>query len=286
MKHSRISLIALLLLSVLIGNSYGQIELPAPSPTATFSQKVGLTEVNINYSRPSKKGREVFGNLIPYGKLWRTGANNATKITFADDVKIGGKELPAGTYALFTIPGENKWTVIFNKNVNQGGTGNYKESEDALRVTVKPITIPGTVETFQINIEDVKPASALIELLWESTLVQIPLEVSIDERIMASIENSMKISPNAYQQAALYYQQSGKDLNQALEWMDKAVKIYEANERNVFWIYRQKSLIEADLKKYDDAIKTAEVSLAQAKEAGNDDYIKMNTESIAAWSKK
>ena len=140
MKHSRISLITLLLLSVFIGSSYGQIELPAPSPTATFSQKVGLTEVSINYSRPSKKGRAVFGDLIPYGKLWRTGANNATKFTFSDDVKIDGKDLPAGTYALFTIPGDNEWTIIFNKNFNQGGTADYKESEDALRVTVKPVS--------------------------------------------------------------------------------------------------------------------------------------------------
>lgn len=286
MKHCRITLSTLLLLSVFVGNSYGQIELPAPSPTATFSQKVGLTEVSINYSRPSKKGRTIFGDLISYGKVWRTGANSATKFTFSDDVRIGGKDLPAGTYALFTIPGDNEWTIIFNKNYDQWGAGNYKESEDALRVSIKPITIPATIETFQINIEDVKPASALIELLWESTLVQIPIEVSIDERIMASIENAMTISPNAYQQAALYYQQSGKDLNQALEWMDKALKIHEANGRNVFWIYRQKSLIEADLKKYNDAIKTAEVSLAKAKEAGNDDYIKMNTESIAEWSKK
>jgi len=285
MKHSRISLITIILFSVIIGNSYGQIELPAASTTATFSQKVGLTEVTINYSRPSKKGRTIYGDLVPYGKLWRTGANNATTFTFSDDVKIGGKDLPAGKYALFTIPGENEWTVIFNKNYNQGGTGNYKESEDALRVSIKPIKIPATIETFSINLEDVKPTSALIELLWESTIIQIPLEVSIDERIMAAIDDAMSISPNAYSQAAAYYHQSGKDLNQAIEWMDKALEIHEANGRNVFWMYRQKSLIEADLKKYKDAIKTAEISLAKAKEAGNDDYIKMNTESIAEWSK-
>jgi hypothetical protein len=224
--------------------------------------------------------------LIPYGKLWRTGANNATKFTFSDDVKIGGKDLSAGTYALFTIPGENEWTVIFNKNYNQGGTANYKESEDALRVSIKPVTIPATIETFQINIENVKPSSALIELLWESTLVQIPIEVSIDERIMASIEQSLTVGPGTYQQAALYYQQSGKDLTQALAWMNKALKIHEAEGRNVFWMYRQKSLIEADMKKYSDAVATAKVSLDKAKEAGNEGYVKMNTESIAEWSKK
>ena len=286
MNYRRISIIALAVLCTFIGNSFGQIELPAPSPTAAFSQKVGLTEVSINYSRPSKKGRAIFGDLVPYDKLWRTGANSATKISFSDDVKIGGKDLPAGTYALFTIPGEKEWTIIFNKNSNQSGTGNYKESEDALRLTVKSRKIEDTIETLFIIIEDVKPTSAVIELGWESTIVHVPLEVSIDERIMASIEQAMTVGPGTYQQAALYYQQSGKDLTQALEWMSKALKIHEAEGRNVFWMYRQKSLIEADMKKYSDAVTTAKVSLEKAKEAGNDDYVKMNTESIAEWSKK
>ena len=286
MNYSRISLIALLLLSVCFGNSFGQIVLPAPSPTATFSQKVGLTDVTINYSRPSKKGRTIFGDLVPYGKLWRTGANMATKFTFSDDVKIGGKDLPAGSYALFTMPGENEWTIIFNKNFNQGGTGDYKESEDVLRVTVKSKKIQDTIETLFLNIEDVTPTSAVIELGWESTIVHIPLEVNVDDRIMASIKQSMTISPNTYQQAALYYQQSGKDLNQALEWMNKAIQLFEADGSNVFWVYRQKSLLQADMKKYSDAIATAKIGLEKAKEAKNDDYVKMNTESIAEWSKK
>lgn len=286
MKNSKISLITLITLIAFVGNSFGQIELPAPSPTATFSQKIGLTDVSINYSRPSIKGRTVYGDLVPFGKLWRTGANRATKFTFSDDVKIGGKDLAAGTYALFTIPGENEWTIIFNTNFNQGGTGNYKESEDALRVKIKSVKIPATIETFSIHLEDVKPTSALIEILWESTIVQIPLEVSIDERIMTSIDKAMKIGPNAYQQAANYYHQSGKDLNQALAWMDEALKIHEADGNNVFWIYRQKSLIQADMKKYKDAIATAKVSLKKATEAKNDDYVKMNNKSIATWSKK
>lgn len=286
MNYKNRSLIALFVLLGWISNSYGQIELPAPSPNATFTQKVGLTEVTINYSRPSMKGRKIFGDLVPFGKLWRTGANMATKISFADDVKIGGNDLKGGTYALFTIPGEKEWTVILNKNYNQGGTGNYKESEDAVRLNVKPVKIDDKIETFMINLENVKPSSAMIELGWESTIVHIPLEVSIDERIMASIENSLTISPNTYNQAALYYHQSGKDLNQALEWMNKALEMHEANGRNVYWMYRQKSLIQADMKKYDDAVKTAEISLAKATEAGNDDYIKMNNESITEWGKK
>lgn len=286
MKYRQISLMTLLALFVFAGNGIAQIELPAPSPTATFTQKVGLTEVTINYSRPSMKGRTIYGDLVPFDKLWRTGANMATKLTFADDVKIGGQDLKAGTYALFTIPGKDEWTIIFNTNYNQGGTGRYKESEDALRIKAKPIAIDGEIETFQINLENIRPSSAVIELAWESTIVHIPLEVSIDDRIMASIEKSMTIGPGTYQAAASYYHQSGKDLNQALEWMSKAIEMHEENGRNVFWLYRQKSLIQADMENYNDAIATAKVSLEKATEASNDDYIKMNKESIEAWSKK
>ena len=139
-----------------------QIETPQPSPTATFSQKVGLTDVKITYSRPSVKGRKIFGDLVPYGQLWRTGANMATKFEFSDDVKIEGQDIPAGTYALFTIPGEEEWTVIFNKNWQQGGTGNYKEEEDAIRFTVKPGDMPMSVETLVIDINNVTSTSSSI----------------------------------------------------------------------------------------------------------------------------
>lgn len=287
MNIRQISLVSLVLFGLVISDAMAQIELPAPSPLAKLSQKVGLTDVEIEYSRPSMKGRTIYGDLVPYDKLWRTGANMATKVSFSDDVKIDGKELAAGTYALFTIPGKEEWTIIFNKNYNQGGTGRYDEAEDALRVTAKAFSMGDiAVETFMISIDNVKPDAATIGILWESTYVGVPLSVSIDERIMASIDRAMSISPGTYNQAALYYQQSGKDLNQALEWINKAIEMHEANGRNVFWIYRQKSLIEADMKKYSDAVKTAEASLAKAKEAGNDDYVKMNTESIAEWSKK
>lgn len=286
MKQTRISLLMLLITCLVYVSASAQIETPAPSPTAIFTQKVGLTDVTIDYSRPSMKGRKIYGDLVPFGKLWRTGANMATKLTFSDDVKIGDKDLKAGTYALFTIPGKDEWTVIFNTNINQGGTGNYKESEDALRITAKPVTMDATVETFLIDIQNVQPSSAKIELVWENTFVQIPLEVSIDDKIEASIQRAMNPNPNNYYAAAVYYREAGKDLNQALAWINECIKIHEAADRNVFWVYRQKSLIEADLKKYSDAVKTAETSLAKATEAGNDDYIKMNKESIAEWSKK
>jgi hypothetical protein len=288
MKQMRISLLMLLITCLAFGTASAQIETPASSQLAKFSQKVGLTDVSVEYSRPSMKGRKIYGNLVPFGALWRTGANMATKLTFSDDVKIGGKDLKAGTYALFTIPGKDEWTIILSTNINQGGTGTYKESEDALRVNVKPKTMDATVETFLISLEDVQMNKAMIEIVWENTVVHIPLEVSIDARIEASIQKTLNPSPSAndYFAAATYYREAGKDLNQALSWINECIKIHEAANRNVFWVYRQKSLIEADMKKYPDAIKTANISLAKATEAKNDDYIKMNKESIAEWSKK
>ncbi|MDZ7605971.1 MAG: DUF2911 domain-containing protein [Cyclobacteriaceae bacterium] len=280
--------IALALFCLAIFTANAQVEMPSPSPTATISQKVGLTDVSIEYSRPSMKGRQIYGNLVPYGKIWRTGANMATKLTFGDDVKIAGKDLKAGTYALFTIPGEKEWTVIFNKNANQGGTADYKEEEDALRVTIPAINIaPTKVETFLINIEDMKASSAVIEIIWESTVVQVPLEVLVDERVVASIQKTLAGSPKAgdYFTAAVYYRENGKDLKQALTWINEAIKLNEASGTNAFWVYRQKSLIEADMKDYKSAIATAQIGLVKAVDARNDDYIKMNTESIAEWNK-
>jgi hypothetical protein len=288
MKHIKKISIALSLLCMTIVTANAQIEMPSASPAAKISQKVGLTDVSIEYSRPSIKGRQIFGDLVPYGKLWRTGANMATKLTFSDDVKIGGKDLKAGTYALFTIPGEKEWTVILSKNANQSGTGSYKEEEDALRVTIAAIDIaPIKVETFFINVEDIKATSAIIEIIWESTVVQVPLEVSVDERVMASIQKTLAGSPKAgdYFSAAVYYRENGKDLKQSLTWMNEAIKLNEASGTNAFWMYRQKSLIEADMKDYKAAVATAQIGLEKAIQAKNDDYIKMNTESIAEWNK-
>ncbi len=262
-----------------------QIELPAPSPTATFSQKVGLTDVEIIYSRPSVKERKIFGGLVQYGELWRTGANRATKITFSDKVKIGGMALDAGSYALFTIPGEKEWVVIFNTRAEQSGSGQYKQEEDAIRLNVKPIMHGHIHETFTISIDDVRNTSATINLIWENTQVKIPLEVEVDERVMAAIDRALNVNPNDYYQAALYYMDSGRDLNQALDWMNKAMDAREEQGGAPFWMHRQKALLLADMKKYDDAIASAATSLDLAKKANNMDYVRMNEASIAEWKK-
>lgn len=154
-------------------------EKPAPSPLGKVYQRVGVTDVEVEYSRPGMKGRSIFtaDGLVPHGKLWRTGANRASKITFSTDVMIGGKTVPAGTYAIFSIPAAGKWTVIFNSNPDQGGTGNYEESKDVVRVTAETQTLPFSVETFTMGINNVQPTSADLLIYWDTTLVSVPISV-------------------------------------------------------------------------------------------------------------
>ncbi len=260
-----------------------QINTPQPSPLSTVEQKVGLTDCKIVYSRPSAKGRVIFGDLVPFDVTWRTGANMSTKVSFSTDVKIAGKDLPKGEYALYTIPGKTEWTIIFHKNLTYGGTGGdkYTTDEDALRVNIKSTQYPAAIETFTLGFSDITATSANIELLWENTQVNIPVTVDYDADVMKQIESAMKISGNTYYAAARYYLDNDKDLNQALVWMDKAL---EDGEK--YWMLRQKSLMLAKLGRYKEAIAVAEKSKTLATEAKNNDYIKMNDESIAEWKKK
>lgn len=262
-----------------------QISVPQPSPLGSIEQKVGLTEISITYSRPSVKGRTIFGKLVPYDVMWRTGANASTKIKFSDDVTIANELVPAGEYALYTIPGEHEWTVILHKNLKYWGTGgkNYKEEEDQLRFVVQADNNhPIKVESMTFNICNISKESCQIELLWDNTRVFFNVDTEVDSRVMAEIEEKMKgVSASTYYQSARYYLENDKDLEQALEWINMALA---DNEK--FWVLRQKSLIQAKLGKYDDAIKTAERSKELATEAGNDHYVMLNTDSIAEWSKK
>jgi hypothetical protein len=257
-----------------------QIRMPAPSPLARYEQRVGLTDIIITYSRPGIKDRVIFGDLVPYDKLWRTGANMATKIEFSDDVKIEGKELKAGTYAIFTIPGRDTWTVIFNSNYNQGGTGQYKESEDVLRVSVKPESMAEKMETFTIDVNDITDSGANLWFLWENTAVPVQIEVDVDDKVMADIQQALDPASDAgnYFMAATYYYNTDRDLDQALEWINKSIEL--GNKR--FWVVHLKANI---LKKKGDcveAIKAAEESKAMAKEAGSDDYIALNDKLITS----
>lgn len=275
--------ILFLTVSILTFVAEAQVSTPAPSPLGTLSQRVGLTDIKIEYSRPSLRGRRMFGENLPYNEIWRVGANASTKLTFSEDVKISGNALPKGMYALYAIPGPYEWTIIVNKNITLWGADGYKEEEDAFRFKVKPETTSNKVETLTIDVANIKDEAADIELAWENTKVTFNVTMDTDSKVMTSIKRAMDGTPgDTYFQAAVYYLEHGKDLNQALEWMNKAVE--KGGER--FWVLRQKSLIEAKLGKTPDAIKSAERSLALAKEAKNNDYVRMNERSLAEWKKK
>lgn len=280
-KVNNILIFSLLLTTSLINYlNAQQIRMPAPSPLAELKLTVGLTDISIAYSRPSVKDRVIFGDLIPYGKLWRTGANMATKITFSDNVKIEGQELAAGSYAFFTIPGENEWTLIFNSVADQAGTSQYDESLDVVRVKVKPETLQGGVETLLIDINGIRNDHAYLILAWENTVVSAKIDVNTDAAVMADIERAMDPASEAgkYWAAANYYFQTDRDLAQALEWINKSIEL----GNNQFWVVHVKARIQQMLGDCNGAISTAEASKKLAQEAGNDDYIALNDKLIAA----
>ncbi|MBK8347930.1 MAG: DUF2911 domain-containing protein [Saprospiraceae bacterium] len=260
-----------------------QIKTPAASPSAKLEASVGLTTVNLDYSRPSKNGRKIFGELVPYDVMWRTGANKNSIITFSDDVMIGGSEVKKGSYAVFSKPGKASWEVYFYSDTENWGTPEkWDETKVAAKVTVSPLQVSNN-ETFTLNLANVTNESCHLEILWDNVLVPVKIEVPTDKKVSANITQVMA-GPSAgdYYNAARYYREAKKDLKQALAWMNKSIEM--GNDK--FWVLRQKSLIEADMGDYKAAIATANLSLAKAKEAANNDYIKMNMDSIGAWSKK
>lgn len=279
---------ALFIALIISVSAMAQIETPMPSPTATLEQKVGLTDVKIIYSRPGAKDRVVFGDLVPYGTMWRTGANSSTKISFSDKVMINGKEVPAGTYALYTIPGKDEWTVIIHKNTTHSGTGgdNYKEEEDLMRFQVKPERLNDKVETFTIDIQHNEMDHAKLMMSWENTQIAFEIKAPVNEKIEAMIEQTLNPGGTQYYRAASYYHDSGKELDKALEYINIALEKYEAAGWKPYWVGRRKALILADLGQTKDAIKAAEQSTEWAKAEGADNYVKMNDASIAEWKKK
>jgi hypothetical protein len=253
------------------------VKLPQASSAQTITQGFGLGKVTLSYSRPNTKGRKIFGAMEPFDKVWRTGANAATSITFTDAVKVGGQELAAGTYGLFTIPGKDEWTVIFNKDAKQWGAYEYKEAEDVLRIKVKPVKLKEKVETFTIQFANVLPTTAQIQLAWENTGLNIDLSTEIDAQVMASIDEAMKGEKKPYFAAAQYYYENGKDLNKALEWANAA----EAADGKAPWVKLWKGRIQ--LKKGDKAgaIATAEAGIKLATEAKIEEYVRLNSALLA-----
>jgi hypothetical protein len=278
-----------MLLVLLFANIYveAQVKTPQASPLAKIDQVVGLTNIQIEYSRPSAKGRTVYGDLVPFGKHWRTGANANTTVSFSEDVKIAGKDLKKGKYALFTTPKADSWDVIFYTDTNNWGLPEeWNEAKVALKVTVKPETTTKSVESFSIFLNNLTNDSGVMELSWERTTVAIPFSVPTQEAAMKSIEKTLA-GPAAgdYFAAAQYFYQTNNDLNKALSWVTTAVSLTAKNTDVPYWYLRLKSLIQAKLGDKKGAIVTAKESLNLAVKAGNGDYEKMNKDSIAEWSK-
>ncbi|GAB5399999.1 MAG: DUF2911 domain-containing protein [Aureisphaera sp.] len=259
-----------------------QVKTPAPSTSQKIEQQVGLTDVTLEYSRPSMKGRTIFGGLVPHGKLWRTGANKNTAITFSDDVMIGGKDVKAGTYAIFTKPNAKSWEVIFYSDASNWGTPQkWDDTKVAAKVEAQVYQLPVSIETFTMSFDDIKNDTANLGIMWENSYVGVPISFHTDKAVTASIESVMNgPSDRDYYQAAVYYLEAGKDINKAKTWIEKAI---EMREKPAFWYHRQQSLIYAKAGDKNAAIKAAKKSLALAKEAGNEDYVALNSKSLDVW---
>jgi hypothetical protein len=255
-----------------------QLKVPAPSPLGTVKQAVGLSDITIEYSRPGVKNRVIFGDVVPFGKVWRTGANAATKITFGEDVKVEGNAVPAGTYAIYTVPNKDNWEVMLYKDLTMGGNvADYKKENELLRFTAKPKSLSEKVETFTIDVADVTASSANIEMNWEKTRVSFSVVSDIDSKIMKNIETNVVNDNRPYFQAASYYYDNNKDLAKASEWADKAI----ASNPKAFWMVMLKAKIQAKQNDKKGAVASAEKVIALATEAKNDDYVAMAKKLIA-----
>lgn len=254
-----------------------QFRTPAPSPTQTIKQEFGIGSVELSYSRPNIKGRKVFGDLVPFGQVWRTGANGATTLTFSDDVTIGGTKLPAGKYGLLTIPDKAEWTMIITRQLDVTSPAAYKQEHDVVRVKVKPMTLATPAETFTMQFANVKPASTELHVMWDNVAVALPISSDVESKVMAQIDNIMNKDNRPYFQAAMFYLETGKDLNQALTWFDKAVE----QQPNAFWIHHQRANALAKLGRKADAKLAAQKSMDLARQQNNSDYVRLNEKLIA-----
>ncbi|HPF10599.1 MAG TPA: DUF2911 domain-containing protein [Flavobacteriaceae bacterium] len=261
---------------------YAQIETPAPSPFQKIEQKVGLTDVTLEYSRPSMKGRKIFGDLVPYGNLWRTGANANTKITFSDSVSIEGKKIGPGSYAIYTKPSAGSWEVYLYSDASNWGTPQkWDETKVAAMANMRVHRMTTPMETFTMSFDDLKNDSANLTMLWEDVYVSLPIQFPTDKLVTSNIQRVMNgPSSGDYYSAAVYYLESGKDIEKAKMWIDKAI---EMREQPAFWFYRQQSLIYAKSGDKKGAIKAAKKSLELAQAAGNADYVALNTKSLEVW---
>ena len=256
---------------------------PQASPLSKLEQRVGLTDLQITYSRPGKKGREIFGDVVPYDQIWRTGANENTKFMCSDAVIFGKDTLKAGTYALFTKPGKDSWEIYFYTETNNWGTPEeWSDAKVALKTSAAVSHVKEVTENFTISVDAMDNNGAVLVFTWDKTTVRLPFQVPTDAKVMANIKKTLAgPSANDYNSAALYYYNAKRDLNQALEWSTKACEM----RPDAYWMFRTKSLIQAELGDKAGAIKTAQAGLALAEKGKNADYVKQFNESISTWSK-
>ena len=259
------------------------LETPQLSPRGYVEQIVGVMNVSVSYSRTGMRGRKIFGGLVPFGQIWRAGANEPTTLTLSDRAKLEGYDIPAGSYSLYTIPGEQEWTIIINKKI--AGFGQHDDKEDLFSFKVKPSRTSTPIETFTITFSDVSMNSANLELAWENTSVKFRVEFDVDSKVMPAIQKAME-NPLAdvagtYHQSASYYFTAKKDMRVALDWVNKSLEI----NKNLYFVWRLKSQIQAELKDYKGAVTTAEIAGQKAKEAGNHPVAKLIEGTIAEWTK-
>jgi hypothetical protein len=282
MKHT---LIALLFTLICSHNSFAQLNLPNASPDAELKQQVGFAEIEVKYSRPGAKGRKVFGELVPYGEIWRTGAHDATTIRFSDSVKLEGNPIPPGTYSLFTIPTENQWTIILNKVAEMHGTSDYTQDQDLVRFNVKSEKSSRLYESFTIEINDLIKNSAVLFIAWENIQVKVAIETEVDGRVMREINERINVKkedrPGLFYQASLYYFNNGKDLKTAYEW----VKTANTKTQDAMYLQLQ-AKIEAALAEYSAALRSLNSSTELAKTKKLDQVLSANEKLKQEWASK
>jgi hypothetical protein len=254
------------------------IKTPSPSAPQFVRQDFGLSTIELSYSRPGVKGRKIFGDLVPFGKVWRTGANQATTLNFGDTVSIGGASIPPGKYGLLSIPGADEWTIIITHQTDVTNAAAYKPDQDVVRLTAKVNHLPFSVESFMIIFADLTSNSCALQLIWDDTEVGFPISTNSDARVMTQIDNALNKDSRPYYTAAFYYLENGKDLNKALEWFDKAI----AQDPTAYFAVYQKARCLAKMGRKQEAITTAKKSMELAQQAGNADYVALNQKLIAS----
>lgn len=279
----RITIVVLLV--SFVGLAQAQLNIPPASPDAEFKQQIGFGEVEVKYSRPSARGRVIFGGLEPYGQMWRTGAHDATTIRFSEAVKLNGNDIPAGTYSLFTIPNQNEWTIIINKIAEMHGTSDYAQEQDLVRFAAKPEKSARYYETFTIEVNDLSKDEAGLFLLWENTQVKITIKMNVDEKVMAEINDRINVKKedraSLFYQSSSYYFSNNKDLNQAYAW----VQIANSKAQDAAYLQLQ-AKIEAAMNDYATALKTLKASTDLAITKKLDQLIVANEKLHVDWATK